>query len=179
MFFMGEEIGAQKQYTFNNFLSNREDILGETTGNGKALFRFYRDLISLSRRLRSIRSHNVDTLHQSNGNRVIAFKRWSGDEQVIILGKPQQQLFHRWVRHRERLRRHSERGMERGFQQRCRRVRRPERRQWWRDYFIQPRPPQRGDPRRRSCGVREAMTASKPHNRRIAIAVRRKRGGYS
>jgi 1,4-alpha-glucan branching enzyme len=84
MFFIGEEIGAQKQYTFNNFLSNREDILGETTGNGKALFRFYRDLISLSRRLRSIRSHNVDTLHQSNGNRVIAFKRWSGDEQVII-----------------------------------------------------------------------------------------------
>ena len=28
MFFMGEEIGAQKQYTFDNFLANREDILG-------------------------------------------------------------------------------------------------------------------------------------------------------
>jgi 1,4-alpha-glucan branching enzyme len=85
MFFMGEEIGAQKQYTFNNFLANREDILGETNGNGKALFRFYQDLIGLSRRLRSIRSQNIDILHQSDGNRVIAFKRWSGDEEVIIL----------------------------------------------------------------------------------------------
>jgi 1,4-alpha-glucan branching enzyme len=85
MFFMGEEIGAQKRYTFENFLSNREDILGERAANGVALFRFYRDLITLSRRLRSIRSHNIDILHQSNTNRVIAFKRWSGDEEVIIV----------------------------------------------------------------------------------------------
>jgi 1,4-alpha-glucan branching enzyme len=85
MFFMGEEIGAQKPYTFNNFISNREDILGEKDGNGKALFRFYQDLIGLSRRLRSIRSHNIDILHQSNGNRVIAFKRWHGAEEVIVV----------------------------------------------------------------------------------------------
>jgi 1,4-alpha-glucan branching enzyme len=85
MFFMGEEIGAQKRYTFNNFLTNREDILGERNGEGRALFRFYRDLISLSRRLRSIRSHNIDILHQWNPNRVIAFKRWSGNEEVIIV----------------------------------------------------------------------------------------------
>jgi 1,4-alpha-glucan branching enzyme len=85
MFFMGEEIGARKRYTFNDFLLNREDILGERAGNGKALFRFYQDLISLSRRLRPIRSHNIDILHQSNPNRVIAFKRWSGDEEVIIV----------------------------------------------------------------------------------------------
>jgi 1,4-alpha-glucan branching enzyme len=85
MFFMGEETGAQKQYTFNHFLANREDILGARNGNGKTLFRFYQDLISLSRRLRSIRSHNIDILHQSNANRVIAFKRWSGDEEVIVV----------------------------------------------------------------------------------------------
>jgi 1,4-alpha-glucan branching enzyme len=84
MFFMGEEIGAQKYYTYNNFLPNREDILGERFGNGKAIFRFYQEIISLSRRLRSIRSHNIDILHQSNANRVIAFKRWSGDEEIII-----------------------------------------------------------------------------------------------
>src|SRR5262249_37127309 len=47
MFFMGEEIGAQRQYTYNNFIANREDILGERVGNGKLLFRFYQDLISL------------------------------------------------------------------------------------------------------------------------------------
>jgi 1,4-alpha-glucan branching enzyme len=85
MFFMGEEIGAQKRYTYDSFLANREDILGERAGNGTALFRFYQDLISLSRRLRSIRSHNIDILHQSNANRVVAFKRWSGDEEVIIV----------------------------------------------------------------------------------------------
>ncbi|MBI5570403.1 MAG: alpha amylase C-terminal domain-containing protein [Desulfomonile tiedjei] len=85
MFFMGEEIGACKRYKYDNFLSNREDILGDRTGNGKALFRFYQDIISLSRRLRSIRSHNIDILHHWNPNRVVAFKRWNGDEQVIIL----------------------------------------------------------------------------------------------
>jgi 1,4-alpha-glucan branching enzyme len=47
--------------------------------------RFYQELITLSRRLRSIRSQNIDILHQWNANRVIAFKRWSGDEQVIIV----------------------------------------------------------------------------------------------
>jgi len=85
MFFMGEEIGARKRYTVDNFLSNREDILGERAGNGKALFRFYQDLISLSRRLRSIRTHNIDILHQWNPNRVIAFRRWSGGEEVVIV----------------------------------------------------------------------------------------------
>ncbi len=85
MFFMGEEIGAQKRYTYDNFLPNRENILGERAGNGKTLFRFYQDLISLSRRLRSVRSHNIDIVHQWNPNRVIAFKRWNGDEEVLIV----------------------------------------------------------------------------------------------
>ncbi|MDD5319372.1 MAG: alpha-amylase family glycosyl hydrolase [Methylococcales bacterium] len=85
MFFMGEEIGAQKRYTYDNFVLNREDILGDRDGNGKKLFRFYQELITLSRRLRPIRSHNIDILHVSNSNRVIAFKRWSGEEEVIIV----------------------------------------------------------------------------------------------
>ncbi len=85
MFFMGEEVGAQAPYTFNNFLAHREDILGDRAGVGKRLFRFYQDLTTLSRRLRSIRSPNIDILHQSDANRVIAFKRWSGAEEVIIV----------------------------------------------------------------------------------------------
>jgi 1,4-alpha-glucan branching enzyme len=40
MFFMGEEIGGQKPYTYDYFLANREDILGERIGHGAALFRF-------------------------------------------------------------------------------------------------------------------------------------------
>jgi 1,4-alpha-glucan branching enzyme len=85
MFFMGEEIGAQKKYTFDKFKDNREDILGERDGNGKKLFQFYQELITLSRRLRSIRSHNIDILHANNPNRILAFKRWSGNEEVIIV----------------------------------------------------------------------------------------------
>src|SRR5262249_370328 len=85
MFFMGEEIGAQKPYTFDHFLTNRENILSERAGNGKRLFRFYQDLITLSRRLSPIRSHNIDVLHQWNANRVIAFKRWNGEDQLIVV----------------------------------------------------------------------------------------------
>jgi 1,4-alpha-glucan branching enzyme len=85
MFLMGEEIGAQRPYKYDNFVTNREDILGERTGNGKLLFRFYQDLIALSRNLPAIRTHNIDVLHQSNANRVIAFKRWIGTEQLIVI----------------------------------------------------------------------------------------------
>jgi 1,4-alpha-glucan branching enzyme len=85
MFFMGEEVGAQKRYTHDDFLKNREDLLGERAGNGKAMYRFYQDIITLRRRLRSIRGHNIDILHQSNSNRVVAFKRWDDGGQVIIV----------------------------------------------------------------------------------------------
>ncbi len=97
MFFMGEEIGAQKKYTFDKFKDNREDILGERNGNGKQLFRFYQELITLSRRLRSIRSHNIDILHAYNPNRVLAFKRWNGNEEVIIVASLNNAPFYSYV----------------------------------------------------------------------------------
>ncbi len=84
MFFMGEEIGAARRYTYNNFMAAREDIISERNGNGRAVFRFYQDLITLVRRLRSIRTQNIDIVHQSNANRVVAFKRWTGDEEVLV-----------------------------------------------------------------------------------------------
>ena len=34
MFFMGEEIGAQQRYTYDQLPASREDILGERHGNG-------------------------------------------------------------------------------------------------------------------------------------------------
>lgn len=97
MFFMGEEIGAQKQYTYDKFKENREDILGERNGAGKKLFCFYQELITLSRRLRSIRSRNIDILHAWNPNRVLAFKRWSGDEEVIIVASLNNAAFNGYV----------------------------------------------------------------------------------
>ncbi len=85
MFFMGEEIGAQKHYTYNNFLASRENIAGERAGNGSVLFRFYQELVTLRRRFPSIHNRNIDILHQSNTNRVIGFKRWFGSEEIIVI----------------------------------------------------------------------------------------------
>jgi 1,4-alpha-glucan branching enzyme len=85
MFFMGEEVGAQKHYTYDNFIANREDIAGERAGSGSALFRFYQELVTLRRRFPSIQNRNIDILHQSNANRVIGFKRWFGSEEIIVV----------------------------------------------------------------------------------------------
>jgi 1,4-alpha-glucan branching enzyme len=93
MFFMGEEIGAQKHYTYSNFLANREDIAGERAGNGCALFRFYQELVTLRRRFPSIYSRNIDMLHQSNENRVIGFKRWFGSEEIIVVASLNEKPF--------------------------------------------------------------------------------------
>ena len=49
-----------------------------------AMFRFYQDLITLSKRTGAIRSRNIDILHQSNATRVIAFKRWIDGDEVIV-----------------------------------------------------------------------------------------------
>lgn len=84
MFFMGEEVGAQKSFRYDNFLESREDIVGERMNGGKAIFRFYQDLLTLRHRMRPLHSHNIDILHESNSDRVVAFKRWSGDEEVIV-----------------------------------------------------------------------------------------------
>jgi 1,4-alpha-glucan branching enzyme len=85
MFFMGEEVGATRRYTYDHFLDNREDIAGERDGRGARMFRFFQELITLTGRTRAIRSQNIDILHQSNANRVFAFKRWLDDEELIVV----------------------------------------------------------------------------------------------
>ena len=58
MFFMGEEVGAQKPYTLRHFMANREDIAGQRAGSGAQLFRFYQDLIRFSRQHPAIRAQS-------------------------------------------------------------------------------------------------------------------------
>ncbi|MGB7864998.1 MAG: alpha-amylase family glycosyl hydrolase, partial [Candidatus Sulfotelmatobacter sp.] len=41
MFLMGEEIGAAKYFTYDTFFLNKEDLIGQRTGDGQFLFRFY------------------------------------------------------------------------------------------------------------------------------------------
>ncbi|MGO7793264.1 glycosidase, partial [Rhizobium ruizarguesonis] len=48
MFFMGEEIGAQKPYRYNDFLENRENILVEADGSNGILMDAERDQIAIT-----------------------------------------------------------------------------------------------------------------------------------
>ncbi len=86
MFFMGEEIGAQKPYRYDNFLQNREDILGDATGTGANLFAFFKALIRLSIDNAAIRSRNIDVGYTDNANRVIAFHRWDDAGEFLVVG---------------------------------------------------------------------------------------------
>jgi len=85
MFFMGEEIGAQKYYTWDKFIDNREDIIGETTGAGANLFRFYQDVIRFSRRHTAVRAKTIDIVHINNDARVIAFTRSAGHDELLVI----------------------------------------------------------------------------------------------
>jgi 1,4-alpha-glucan branching enzyme len=85
MFLMGEEVGAVKDFTFDGFLENREDLLGERLGQGRHLFRFYRDLIRLRRRHHTFATPNLDVVMAHNQDRVLAFHRWKGPEHYLVV----------------------------------------------------------------------------------------------
>ncbi len=59
--------------------------LGERMGQGADLFRYYQDLISLRRSSRGLRSRNIDIIHASNDNRVIAFTRNDGTTRELVV----------------------------------------------------------------------------------------------
>lgn len=86
MFLMGEEVGAVKDFTFDGFINNREDLLGERNGAGRFLFRFYRDLIRLRRRHHTFATPNIQIVLAHNHDRLIAFHRWKGPEHYLVVG---------------------------------------------------------------------------------------------
>jgi len=85
MFFMGEEIVAQKLYKFDNILQAKEDLIGERSGNGAKMFRFYQDMLRLSQAHPALRSHGIDIIHAQNDTRVIAFTRRQGGNVFLVL----------------------------------------------------------------------------------------------
>jgi 1,4-alpha-glucan branching enzyme len=85
MFLMGEEVGAVKDFTYDGFMENREDLHGERAGKGRQLFRFYADLIRLRRRHHSLATTNIEIRHIHNADRVLAFQRWSGPEHYMVV----------------------------------------------------------------------------------------------
>lgn len=86
MFLMGEEVGAQKPYTYNKFQENKEDLEGERATTGANMFRFYQDVIALRLGNGALRTANVEVLHAENDTRVIAFRRWDADRELLVVG---------------------------------------------------------------------------------------------
>jgi 1,4-alpha-glucan branching enzyme len=86
MFFMGEEIGAEKPYRYDDFLAHREDIIGQAAADGARLFAYYRDLINFSIGNSAIRSRNIEIPVVHDENRVIAFHRWDETGEFLVAG---------------------------------------------------------------------------------------------
>ncbi len=97
MFFMAEEIGAQKPYKYDTFMANREDIAGERAGNGARLFRFYQDVIRFSRRHPAVRVQNIDIIHVNGDGRVIAFTRSAGADELLVVASLNNRVFDEYV----------------------------------------------------------------------------------
>jgi 1,4-alpha-glucan branching enzyme len=85
MFFMGEEIGAANPFTVGTFEANKEDLIGQRTGTGQFLFRFYQDLIRFVLDNSAARSNALDVIYTDNENRVIAFTRTAPGENLLVL----------------------------------------------------------------------------------------------
>jgi len=85
MFLMGEEIGATKDFTYDGFLDNREDLLGERNGAGRHLFRFYSDLIRFRRRHHTFTTANIEVVQVHSADRLLFFHRWKGPESYLVL----------------------------------------------------------------------------------------------
>jgi 1,4-alpha-glucan branching enzyme len=84
MFLMGDEVGAQKAYTYNKFNENKEDLESLRQGAGSLLFRFYQDIIRLRLANPALRSRNIEVIHTNNGGRVIAFRRWDDVAEYLV-----------------------------------------------------------------------------------------------
>jgi 1,4-alpha-glucan branching enzyme len=97
MFFMGEEVGAQKPYRYDTFMANREDIAGERAGEGARLFRFYQDAIRFSRRHPAIRVQSIDIVHVDGVTRVIAFRRATGSDELLLIASFNNRVLEQYV----------------------------------------------------------------------------------
>ena len=86
MFLMGEEVGAVKDFRFNDFLQPPRGPAGRPhAAAARRLYAFYRDLIRLRLRHRAFTSLNIDIVATHNDDRLIAFRRWKGAEEYLIV----------------------------------------------------------------------------------------------
>jgi 1,4-alpha-glucan branching enzyme len=86
MFLMGEEVGAQKPFTYNRFYEDKEDLVELRATSGAGLFRFYSDVINFRLASSAIRSRNLQVVAADDAGRVIAFRRWDNTGDFIVVG---------------------------------------------------------------------------------------------
>jgi 1,4-alpha-glucan branching enzyme len=93
MFFMGEEIVAQKSVQYDSTATSKEDLQGERSGAGGRMFRFYQDLIRLRLANPAARVAHLDIVHVLGATRVIAFTRRHGSNHLLIVASLSNQPF--------------------------------------------------------------------------------------
>lgn len=81
----GEEVGATKRFKYNAVLENKEDIRGLAQGSGAQMYRYYSDVNALRMKHLAFRRRNLDVVHVHNANRVIAFRRWAGGQEFLVV----------------------------------------------------------------------------------------------
>jgi 1,4-alpha-glucan branching enzyme len=85
MFFMGEEIVAQKSVKYDNTATSKEDLHGERRGAGGRMFRYYQDLIRLRLSNPAARAAQLDIVHVFGPTRVLAFTRRHGNNHLLVV----------------------------------------------------------------------------------------------
>ena len=103
MFFMAEEVGAQQPYRYDTFMDHREDIAGLRAGSGAKLFHFYRDLIRFRHRHPGLRTREIDIVHVEGQQRVIAFLRTTGMDELLVVASYANQPFEAYPLRADRL----------------------------------------------------------------------------
>jgi 1,4-alpha-glucan branching enzyme len=86
MFLMGEEVGAQKAYTYDKFNEEKEDLPGLRDSTGACLWKFYQDIIRFRLGSTIVKSANIDVFHANDDARVIAFRRWDETGELLVVG---------------------------------------------------------------------------------------------
>lgn len=95
MFLFGEEVGMERPFIYGHVLEHREDLRALRATTGKSMFEFYRQLIRLRRGRVGLRSGNIDVFYVHDENRVIAFRRWGGGEEFLVIASLNNHAFDR------------------------------------------------------------------------------------
>ncbi len=85
MFLFGEEVGTDAPFLYGRVLEFKPDLDGLRRGSGAAMYAFYGDAIRLRLASPGLRTRAIEVLHVHDANRVIAFRRWSGGEDWVII----------------------------------------------------------------------------------------------